>query len=287
MHSRFLIPAFETSRANKTTKMVFERMKLKERLKMIAARIVREITVSYGPLRLRGPFEDRGFLRALSKGEREPFMARTLLAQVGPKTIFLDVGGHLGQYSLLVANKLGQLRSGHVFVFEPHPRSQQYLRKNISLNNLDHLVTLENCCVSDRDGPLTLYSDSLQSDFTSTIPDADGSSQRAAVTVPAVSIDGYFSQRQAPSLIKIDVEGAELSVLQGMEQMLKQHRPTLFIESNGPALRKAGQSADALISALKKHYTKICIVDEESQALHPVGVNANLEDQCINLYCAP
>lgn len=260
-------------------------MKLKELAKLVAAKIVPEMTVNYGAIKLRGPLEDRGFLKALSKNQREPFMVQELLNEVGPGTIFLDIGGHLGHYSLSVAKKLVGLGSGRVFVFEPHARSRKYLTENVSLNGLGSLVTIESSCVSDRDGTLTLYSDSLQSDYTSTVLNAEGSSQRTVTTVPAVSADSYFVDKSTPSLIKVDVEGAELAVLKGMDRILTKQQPTLFIESNDRALRKAGASAMELVAALRAYYSRIYIVDESSKTLLPVTDGSKLTDQCVNLLC--
>lgn len=263
-------------------------MNIKEILKLIAAKFVPNLTVSYGPLKIQGPLEDRGFLIALSKNEREPFMVQTLLSQVKPGTVFLDIGGHLGQYTLLVAQKLKEAGSGSVFVFEPHPRSHKYLSANLDLNKLTKLVKLESCCLSSEVGRITLYSDPLQSDFTSTIPNADGSSLRQAISVETTTVDHYVSQMEAvPTLIKLDVEGAELSVLKGMSETIKRNKPTLFIECNGPALQKAGHSAGELVAVLKSLYSNVVIVDEATQSLQPIASHLNLSTECLNLYCKP
>lgn len=65
-------------------------MKLKEFVKSFLAKVVPEIKVHYGSLQISGSFEDRGFLRALAKNQREPFMVATMLERIQPGSIFLD-----------------------------------------------------------------------------------------------------------------------------------------------------------------------------------------------------
>ena len=260
-------------------------MQLKEIAKILLAKINPEIKVSYKNLTISGPYQDRGFLRALARNNREPFMVDTVLKHIDINTIFLDIGSHLGQYSLVVANELANLKRGRVYAFEPHPRSFHYLKKNIELNNLSNIISAENLCALDYSGTVTLYSDSLQSDYTSLIPGASGSSQRRAINVESIIIDDYFSKKHPPTVVKIDVEGAELSVLKSMKSIIENHQPKLFIESNADALKGAGTSPEELFSWLKGVYTHINIIDEQLKQLTPVSNPQSLRNKCINLLC--
>jgi FkbM family methyltransferase len=262
-------------------------MRLKEFAKKIVAKIIPEFSVQYGTLTIRGPLEDRGFLKALSRGEREPFMTKTLVDFVAHDTVFLDVGGHLGQYSLAVAEKLPRGSAGRVVVFEPHPRSRKYLKRNVLMNGVDDKVTVEEFCAAASTGTVLFYSDDLQSDYSSTVPNAAGSSSRTVVEVPAIPLDEYFAGKDYPTVVKIDVEGAELSVLEGMREIMKQKKPLLFIECNGPALKRSGSSAKDLLEVLARSYSKISIIDEATKSLVTVNQSSNLNDKCENLLCLP
>lgn len=260
-------------------------MNLREIAKKTLAMIKPEMTVQFGELVISGPLEDRGFLNALQKNQREPFMVATLLDHITAGAVFLDVGAHLGQYSLAAAAKMNGFRAGETHVFEPHPRSFKFLAKNILRNGLEDRIQLNNACASDQQGTVTLYVDDLQSDFTSLIPQADGSSRRKAVEVPAITLDGYFRDKQLPTVVKIDVEGAEMRVLSGMEDLIRRNHPTLFIESNATALRKANSSPRELFHWLSERYDSIHVIDEEEQTLKLLADANSINDACVNLLC--
>jgi hypothetical protein len=71
------------------------------------------------------------------------------------------------------------------------------------------------------------------------------------MSVPAVSIDDFVAAHGvAPTLVKIDVEGAELKVLHGMEGVLRAGSPVLFVEVHPDGLRALGDSSEDLLSFL-------------------------------------
>jgi len=65
-------------------------------------------------------------------------------------------------------------------------------------------------------------------------PESDRGSE--AIEVEAVALDDYLQGRRPPSLVKIDVEGAELHVLQGAEGLLTKHKPVLLCEVHSPEI---------------------------------------------------
>jgi FkbM family methyltransferase len=155
------------------------------------------------------------------------------------RSVVYDVGANIGWYSLLAARKVGD--AGMVVAFEPGLQNAGLIGRNASTNSLS--VTVVPAAVSDRDGWLTfLDKGSLMSRIDK--DDDEGQAKRragrnervmGATPVPVVTLDSWIAQTgtRPPTLVKIDVEGAEAGVLRGMEQTLRTARPTLIIELHG------------------------------------------------------
>jgi FkbM family methyltransferase len=140
-----------------------------------------------------------------------------------PGDVFLDIGAYIGLYSLLAAKIVGS--TGRVVAFEPYPGSREILTKNISLNRLEAIVAVESYAVGNEAGARELRAAGVCSanTLTPTSVKAFGEGQAvSAVPVSMITLDEYCQRRQIfPTCIKIDVEGWELEVLRGMEQLLR------------------------------------------------------------------
>lgn len=150
--------------------------------------------------------------------------------------VLLDVGANLGWYSLV----LGRHRPwAKVFAFEPIPSTVSVLKRNIELNKLDNVEPI--CLgVSDREGELSfLYAPDV-SGATSlkVLGQKRGKSVIQSVVCKVTRLDSFCANRNlVPAILKIDVEGAELMVLQGAGDVL-QHAPIILVE----LLRKWSQA---------------------------------------------
>ena len=133
-----------------------------------------------------------------------------------PGMTIVDVGANIGIYTSFFSGLAGG--SGHVHGFEPDTVNFMRLQENVGqLAN----VSLNHAAVGDRSGTIRLYvSDDLNVDHR-TFDSGDG---REGIDVPVVSLDDYFAAGQRVDLIKIDVQGFELSVLQGAQRVLKENR---------------------------------------------------------------
>lgn len=258
---------------------------LKRILKKIASAIIKTKTVNYQGFEIQGAFEDYGLLKALENDRREPLMAELFCSKINPGMTVVDIGAHLGQYTLLAARKVGS--TGRVLAFEPHPRSFDYLRGNIARNGYNETVTALPIAVSNQNGEAVLHADLLQSDFTSLLGRRDPADTQEVKVKTAVldAIDGQMN----PDVVKIDVEGAEILVLDGIAQTLHRSRtagrsPTLFIESNPEALAQAGSSPRALRDRLERlGFRSILAILEERRSLEPFSDRHF--DVCLNLIC--
>lgn len=137
---------------------------------------------------------------------------RAFKADIAPGDVVFDVGANLGAYSLLFAQWTGP--GGHVYAFEPAPEARRGLERHVQLNRVQDRLTVRPEAVSAADGTVQFLASGPRGDNRIAGGAAHGSNRRIDVTT--TSIDAFCAaHRVNPTLIKIDVEGAELDVLKG------------------------------------------------------------------------
>jgi FkbM family methyltransferase len=168
------------------------------------------------------------FLFGLKADESERRLTRWLIQNIQVGDCFVDVGAHLGFYSLLGA-KLG----AKVLAIEASPRTYAWLKANLEMNQETNVEAL-NLAMADTKGELTFtqypvyYSEynSLNQKALRQIPKG-----AEALTIASETLDGLLSERTlVPTCIKIDVEGAEELVIRGAVGTLMQHKPWVVLE---------------------------------------------------------
>jgi FkbM family methyltransferase len=139
-----------------------------------------------------------------------------------PGNIFLDVGAHIGWYTIQVARAVG--RFGQVIALEPDECNRQQLERNLSLNGITNHTIIPLAAWS-QSGPVH-WSTSKVSVWHK-IDEAQGPQ-----TIQAVTLDDLVSQLSLPRVdwIKMDIEGAETRALEGAKGILRRFQPALFIE---------------------------------------------------------
>lgn len=171
-----------------------------------------------------------------------------VLAQVKKGDIFFDIGSCLGLYAI----HAGMLGS-NVYAFEPDPGNRKRLKKNIRLNKLRKNITVLDWAVTDHTGSVDLFTDGINGNS----PSLKEVGARGSVTVKANSIDNAVELREIPSpdLIKIDVEGAEILVIKGMQKVLaSENAPRLlFIEFHPKFLDNFNSTVEECNSILESH----------------------------------
>jgi len=156
-----------------------------------------------------------------------------VIAHAGER-VFIDVGANIGIYTTSLSPCFKA-----VLAFEPHPFSSQLLGLNVELNNISN-VTLFQCALSDRDGTANLTdtgadnvgASSLETERVTTA----GSKSWAVYEVELRRGDAVLDERclagRRVGFIKIDVEGHESSVIEGMAALIAQHKPVIAFEAN-------------------------------------------------------
>lgn len=208
-------------------------------------------------------------------GVWEPLSTRLVRSLLKPGDGFVDVGAHVGYYTLLASGLVGP--KGKVHAFEPSPETVRFLENNLRLNACGNVVVHEQA-VSDRCCEVVFNTASPEHLGHSSMREL-GTRAAMKTRVMAVSIDSMLDNIPPTKLVKIDVEGAEFLALCGMTQLIKRDAPYIILELTDPFLREMGCTAQQLVEFLRLHdYTVYLIGNGE-----PFGLRAMVvppDSQC-------
>jgi FkbM family methyltransferase len=183
-------------------------------------------------------------------GQVESIIQGILVERLREGMVFYDLGANIGLFSLLAARLVGV--TGRVISFEPDPETAVRLERNIARNGYQNMTVVQAGVWSKSGVRRFMIADASSPDhgvgrFTE---DANGHDM-----VECVALDDIAKKVVAPDAIKCDVEGAEIEVLQGAKQVLREHKPWIVCELHSDANRvMAGE-------ILKQFGYRIQIVD--------------------------
>ena len=165
--------------------------------------------------------------------------------------IVIDVGANIGYYTLIFAQLVGA--SGKVFAFEPEPKNFEILKKNIEVNNYQNIIA-EQKIVSDESGMVKLFI--AEKGIVGHRLQQKTDSQKF-IEVESIILDNYLKNlnlSEKINFIKIDVEGAEVKVLEGSKIMIeKSDQLKIFTEFNREDIKKYDYNPEYLLSFLIKN----------------------------------
>jgi FkbM family methyltransferase len=178
---------------------------------------------------------DARFEMGYRTGIYESSVQKVLVEHLGSGHVFYEVGAHIGFFSLLAAGLVGG--TGEVVAFEPDPVNIELIQEHFRRNLLTHAHVV----------PIAAWSKTGSVHFTRgselSSLNAGGILETSpwgfntdVIEVEAIALDDYVKSHRAPSLVKIDVEGAELHVLHGAQGLLSQYKPLVLCEVHSPEL---------------------------------------------------
>jgi FkbM family methyltransferase len=168
-----------------------------------------------------------------------------MLQLVGPGDLVLDLGAHVGAFSLAAA-----ARGCLVLAVEASASNAALLRASAMRNGF-HELRIVNAAASDTAGTIEFEANGPWGHIAW---DTDGVSGAGTIPVPAITVDELLQAFAwpAPTFVKMDVEGSELKAIEGMRRLLgKPDAPPVLFESNGHALGLAGEAPGALLRAFE------------------------------------
>ena len=212
-----------------TFERVLIRLLLNGRLRRLGKKLLRHRvwTVQQGEaygLKLRLP-QNLDYLY----GSSEIPVQRALVEHLRPGRVFYDIGANMGFFSLIAARQVGA--SGSVHSFEPLTENAAHVRANAKLNQFENIHVhdvavggasrMEELHLTAWDGGIALGSSAIK-----TV--APLSTRKVRV----VELDQFVQDRGLlpPAVVKIDVEGAELEVMQGMAETIARAKPIIVYE---------------------------------------------------------
>lgn len=202
-------------------------------------------------------------MRAVDCGY-ENRLTRLLLKLLRPGDVFIDVGSHQGRYTLLASKKIGV--NGLIIALEPVPETFQVLMENIKVNRLNNVIAL----------PLAAWNTYTVVDFI-VPPGRSGATAKSLKHFSGLPIRGYkirviamdldtlilkILKLKRADVIKIDAEGYEVEILEGLSQVLRIHRPILIIEVRN-------RTAHRVLNLLKDHKYKVKQIDRDTLIATP------------------
>lgn len=185
----------------------------------------------------------------------------------------LDIGAHIGYYTLLAARLVGD--KGKVYAFEPAPRNFELLKKNIKENGYSNVVLI-NKAVADMDGESKLF---LNNENTGDHRIYNPQDQRKFIKIQTVMLDSFFKNKSTKvDFIKIDVQGSEVRAFKGAVSLIKENRNIKILTEFWPkGLKLSGSSALEYASFLEKNRFQIYDIDEAEKTIKLINIKSLLK----------
>ena len=191
--------------------------------------------------------------RLIFSGQFEDNEINFVKKNLGEGDIFLDVGANVGLFSLYASKAVG--KSGKVIAFEPTPKIYERLEENIELNHLKNIETYP-IAISNEIGTTNFHIAENGYDAWNSIANLNQLGEANIAEVACTTLDDFIETEKVDinriKLIKIDVEGWELPVLQGCKNLLMQAKNMmLMVEFTDENLASSSFSAKELFEFIK------------------------------------
>ena len=186
-----------------------------------------------------------------------------------PDFVCLDIGANTGEYTKLMASNCKE-----VYAFEPDSSNFAALAEYVK--DYHNCILYQNA-VTKEYGKTTLYKSSVNNGMHRIYQTSWHNKMLGTEVVDCINIDGFVLPRlDRLDFVKIDVEGSEWGVLQGMARTLHKFRPTMIIEFHAPSLEEYQHgSAKEIYDFLIQYYGKIRLMatsyQQDSQDIHNIS----------------
>ncbi|MFN3165694.1 MAG: FkbM family methyltransferase [Phycisphaeraceae bacterium] len=219
----------------------------RKRAKWLGKDVEREVELFWGqPMTVLHPEHVSNKLARFGYFERG--LTQVLIQRLKPGMVMYDIGAHFGYFSLLGSALVGP--GGQVFSFEPTDATHARLLTNIT--RLDNVTPIKQAVYSETTELVFCDMGEKDSSLNHIRAKGEGGTSAGEVRVPAVSLDDFVKVHRPPDFVKVDAEGAEYAILQGMRGLLESRRPMITLEVGEYINQQTGnppsrQSVDFLI----------------------------------------
>jgi FkbM family methyltransferase len=215
----------------------------------------------------------------------EPVVSRALIDLLDSDSVFFDIGAHLGYYTVLASQYCTDVRS-----FEIDPQMVGLIDSHFECTDVSE-TNVEIICsaVTDQYGNYASYTPHQAEDPSTNSINYTESDGGGRISVPTVSIDAYCATTGiSPDVLKVDVEGFEVDVLAGMEDIARTV-DALLLEVHPSLLSRYRHDLSTLFSLLDEYgFTSSRFVNHRDEtipesALEPVEDTQDITDNCMLL----
>lgn len=202
----------------------------------------------------------------------EEFELSQFCKTIHPGDTVLDIGAHIGIYTLMAASIVGE--NGKVFAFEPDKKNFMLLQKNIVVNGYKNVVLI-NKAISDSNKMLDFY---INPENTGDHRAYFSDNTWEKVTVEAITLDDYFMKEYPEyiskiNVIKIDIQGSEYFALRGAKRIFSKNKYIKIFSEVWPlGLKLSGISVKNYLEMLQDMDYKFFDVREKSKKILPITI---------------
>ncbi len=230
--------------------------------------------------------DDHAVLMALvDSGDLEPGTRLVIRRLVKPGDTFIDVGANVGVHTLCAAHAMQG--NGRVIAFEPFPRTSELLKRTVMMNGLASFCDVHQEAVSDQPGEKDLFVGRVSAHHSLIELDDLVSASSPPVKVPVVRLDDVIAPLDTVDLIKIDVEGMELEVLNGARRIVAENPKIAIIVEFGPShLYRSGHSAASWLDSFTNLGFDRRVIDPVTGRLSTASIEELADVESTNLLFA-
>jgi FkbM family methyltransferase len=203
----------------------------------------------------------------LKYGEYDAELCRLVKNLIPPKSVCIDIGANIGFWTNFL---ISECEASRVYSIEPEPANLNLFRQNIDLNSSSSKVELFANAVGDKPGQLSLF---LSEDNAGDHQLYDSKEGRKQIQVDVKRVDDLVGQRQI-DFIKMDVQGFEPYVVEGMLGILERNRDLILLTEFWPSgIKKAGSDPQKMLDRFSERGFKFFFVDPRLNALTQLKVD--------------
>jgi len=220
-------------------------------------------------------------------GIHEKIITNLIKKEIHRGDIVVDIGAHIGYYTLQFANLVGP--TGKVYAFEPEPKNFELLKKNVQINKYDNVVLIQKI-VSDKDGIVEFFVSKLDSIGNKLFKSEESAD---SIKIESTTLDEYFKDsKEKIDFVKMDIQGGEGKATLGMKNFLKKNNPKIIQEWWPDALKQNHTNPEDHLKFLQHIGYKFYEIDSTvKKNILPITIEQLLEKypnsliEDINLFC--
>jgi FkbM family methyltransferase len=171
-------------------------------------------------------------------------------ANVKDTKLFLDIGANVGCLSINLSDHFGR-----IVAVEPQRTNLFSLKNNIEINGIGNIEVVEAAVWSEK--KKIFLQEHSTCDYSGTSRTSEAAGGLKSTEIDAITVDSLFL---APSFVKIDIEGAEMECLKGMQETMKYYHPMVLVEVH----RCYGVNRDDIIGFMRQFRYKEELISQTS-----------------------